>query len=101
MTSYTVQSDTYCTSASQSPLNVWSHLAVTTSGLTGVFYFNGAVSSTVALALTARGATRPYGWIGHSLWANDGASYSYFDDIRIFNRALTAVEITSVYNFSG
>ena len=75
----------------------WHHLAVTINGSTAVFYLDGAVrtgatgtvanptSGTQTLTIGRRSGTTDYPWNG------------LLDDVRIYNRALTPSEISSVY----
>ncbi len=75
----------------------WHHLAVTINGSTAVFYLDGVVqtgatgtvanpmSGTQTLTIGRRSGTTDYPWNGQ------------LDDVRIYNRALTLAEITSVY----
>ena len=76
---------------SQLPLNTWTHLAATYDGTTLRIFVNGVQVGTRAVSgalLTSTGALRLG---GNSIWGE------YFqgrlDDIRIYNRALSAAEI--------
>jgi hypothetical protein len=75
----------------QLPLNTWSHLTATYDGTTLRFYVNGTLTGSRAAAgplLTSTGVLRIG---GNSVWGE------YFkgriDEVRIYNRALTAAEI--------
>jgi len=75
----------------------WHHLAVTINGSTATFYVDGIVqtgatgtvgnppSNTQALVIGRRSGTTDYPWNGQ------------LDDVRIYNRALSASEIVNVY----
>ncbi len=79
-------------------LNTWTHLAVTYNGSQLVLYANGAqVASTAATGsmATTTGALRIG---GNNIW---GEYFSgLIDEVRIYNRALTAAEITTDMNKS-
>jgi hypothetical protein len=77
----------------QLPLNSWTHLATTYDGSTLRIFVNGVQVGTRAVSgalITSSGAVRIG---GNSIWGE------YFqgrlDDIRIYNRALTATEISA------
>ncbi len=79
------------------PLNEWVYVAVTWDGSSAKFYFDGVVD--VVRSLTQ--ATSHSGvktWIGRV----EGLTPNYFtgkiDEIRIYNRALSATEILNLYN---
>ena len=76
---------------------VWQHVAITKSSTSGVvIYVNGvsvATSSNTANADTASATNRIGGW--------DGTNFGFtgsLDQIRIFPTALTAANVTSLYN---
>jgi hypothetical protein len=75
----------------QLPLNTWSHLAVTFDNSTLRIFVNGVQVGSRAVAgplLTSTGVLR-FG--GNSIWGEYFAGR--LDDIRIYNRALSAAEI--------
>ena len=78
------------------PLNTWTHLAATYDGAMLRLYVNGALVQSKAVSgsiVTSTGALRIG---GNSIWGE------YFngtiDEVRIYNRALTAAEIVSDMN---
>jgi glucose/arabinose dehydrogenase len=75
------------------PLNTWSHLAMTWDGTTQRMYVNGAQVSSTALTGTARTSTSPLRIGGNTVWPEwfNGV----LDDVRVYNRALTAAEVLS------
>jgi hypothetical protein len=88
------------------PLNKWSHLAITFDGLVKRLYINGAqaVSRDELGALVYDAAPVPM-TIG-SDWANNSSNSRFvgrIDEVALYNRALTADEILSIYNadFAG
>ena len=77
----------------------WHHVAVTLNGATGTLYVDGlqvGQNTTMTLKPSDLGATTQ-NWIGRSQFADpylDGR----VDDFRIYNRAISASEVTSVMN---
>ena len=78
---------------SQLPLNTWSFVAVTYDGATIRVYLNGTQISTSNRTTTMPVTAQPLRIGGDSQWGE------YFngliDNIRIYNRALSAAEITT------
>ncbi len=80
--------------------NTWHHITFThTSGNSGQFYWDGvAVSTTVVSSFAVTGVTNlpvDIGW---------GQANSYFwngslDEVRLYNRTLSATEVKELYNF--
>ncbi len=81
--------------ATQTPLNQWAHLALTFSSGIGSIYING---SRVALGnmTTPQNVLRTLNFIGRSQWVVDAYADATFDDFRIYNRALTTNELMSL-----
>jgi hypothetical protein len=75
------------------PLNTWSHLAVTYDGTTLRLYVNGTQVSSRAVS----GAMRVTGGVlrigGNAVWPE--AFAGRIDEVRVYNRALTAADITT------
>jgi hypothetical protein len=77
----------------------WVHVAVTLSGNTGTLYVNGAVVGTntsMTLKPSSLGTTGN-NWIGRSQYS-DPYLNGQIDNFRIYNRALSASEISSLYS---
>ncbi len=78
------------------PLNQWSHIQVVRSGLNLYFYKNGQlVGSDSYLAgtiYTGNGVLIGKGYYGGSMYFN-----GLIDDVRIYNRVLSATEIQALY----
>lgn len=76
----------------------WMHVAVTLSGTTGTLYVNGtAVATNTAMTLkpSSLGSTTQ-NYIGKSQYAGDAYLNGLVDDFRIYNRALSASEISAL-----
>jgi hypothetical protein len=82
------------------PAGTWTHVAIVLGTGGGTLYINGAVAATNA-ALTLRptdlGATTN-NWLGRSQFAVDPYFDGQIDDFRIYATALTAAQITTIYN---
>jgi hypothetical protein len=78
------------------PLNRWSHLAATYDGATIRLYVNGVEAGTAAAAGALPASANPLRIGGNSVWGE------YFkgriDEVRIYNRALSAAEIAADMN---
>jgi hypothetical protein len=77
-------------------LNTWSHLAVTYGGGSFRLYVNGTQVGTVALTGNIRTSTGALRIGGNSVWQEWFAGR--IDEVRIYNRALTAAEISAGMN---
>ncbi len=81
---------------SQVPLNTWTHLAATYDGTTMRVYMNGIQVGSRAQTGSMLVSTRTLRIGGNSVWGE------YFngliDDVRVYNRALSAAEIQSDMN---
>jgi concanavalin A-like lectin/glucanase superfamily protein/fibronectin type III domain protein len=77
-------------------LNTWSHLAATYDGTTVRLYVNGVEAGTAAGAGALPASANPLRIGGNSVWGE------YFkgriDEVRIYDRALSAAEITADMN---
>ena len=73
------------------PLNTWTHLAATFDGGSLRFYVNGSLVRTVARSGAIQTSSSPLRIGGNTIWGE------YFrgliDEVRIYNRALSATEI--------
>jgi autotransporter-associated beta strand protein len=76
------------------PLNTWTHFAVTQSGNTCSIYINGALvasSASISIKPAAIGSTNQ-NYLGKSQW-NDPMFKGAIDEFRIYSRALSASEV--------
>jgi len=80
------------------PVGVWKHVAVVLDGQRASLYVDGALES-FKNSFTMRpidiGATQN-NWLGRSEYAVDPYFKGKLDDFRIYDRALTAVEVASI-----
>jgi hypothetical protein len=77
----------------QLPLNAWTHLAATYDGAALRLYVNGALASTRAMTGPITASASPLRIGGNTIW---GEFFNgVIDELRIYNRALTAQEIQS------
>jgi hypothetical protein len=74
-------------------LNQWTHVAYVKAGNRLTLYLNGIKDSEVTLAGTVLGNTGPL-YVGKDPWY--GGAASSLDDLRIYNRALTAAEVQAL-----
>ena len=82
------------------PVGTWTHVAIVLGAGGGTFYIDGAVVGTNA-ALTLRPAdlgAAANNWIGRSQFTADPSFNGQIDDLRIYASALTAGQITTIYN---
>ncbi|HWL32781.1 MAG TPA: LamG domain-containing protein, partial [Gaiellaceae bacterium] len=73
------------------PLNAWSHLATTYDGSVVRLYVNGAQAGSLPFSGSMAASTGPLRIGGNGVWAEWFAGL--IDEVRIYNRALTASEI--------
>ena len=78
------------------PLGTWTHLATTYDGTTLRVYVNGVQVGSLAATGTIASSTGQVTIGGNSVWGEYFAGA--VDDVRIYNRALSAAEITSLMN---
>ena len=78
------------------PLRRWSHLAATYDGTTLRLYVNGTLASSRAVSGAMPSSTGPLRIGGNSVWGE------YFtgliDEVRVYNRALSAAEVQADMN---
>ncbi|MGC1376374.1 MAG: LamG-like jellyroll fold domain-containing protein, partial [Anaerolineales bacterium] len=77
----------------------WIHIAITRNGNTGTLYVNGAsvaTNTSMTLSPASLGAT-VNNWIGRSQFSGDPYLNGAIDEFRIYNRALSAAEISTLY----
>jgi len=76
----------------------WVHVAVTLDGSTGVLYVNGSAVDTQTITLTPQDVVGLNTWLGKSQYPADPNFNGKIDEVTIFNRALSASEISTIYD---
>jgi hypothetical protein len=82
--------------AAQLPLAVWTHLAVTFDGASLRLYVDGTLANTTAVSGAMSGSDGPLRIGGNAVW--DEWFDGLIDELRIYNRALSATEIETDMN---
>lgn len=83
----------------RSALGTWVHIVTVLRGIKGEVWKNGVNTTTVSGITGIPCSTlRTKCYFGKSPWTSDGYFHGKMDDIRIYNRALSALEIDSLYN---
>jgi hypothetical protein len=80
-------------------VGVWTHVAIVLGTGGGTLYLNAVASgtnATMALRPVDLGATAN-NWLGRSEYTTDPYFDGQLDELRIYNRALTAADITAIY----
>ncbi|MEV4314353.1 LamG-like jellyroll fold domain-containing protein [Actinocrispum sp. NPDC049592] len=75
------------------PLNTWSHLTVTYNGSTMRLYVNGSEVANAPVTGNIASSTAPLRLGGNLIWGEYFAGE--MDDVRIYNRALSATEVSA------
>jgi Concanavalin A-like lectin/glucanases superfamily len=81
------------------PLNTWTHVAAVRNGSTMTLYINGVQAATGSNMLGNLVDTSSPLLLGQSSggWGNDSFD-GRLDELRIYNRALSASEVSALYN---
>jgi len=75
----------------------WHHIAVTINGSTAVFYVDGVVQTGASGTVGNPPATTQRLTIGARSGAGDYSWNGQLDDVRLYNRALSAAEVTNIF----
>ena len=80
--------------------NQWYFLAVTWDGTTAKAYINGNLDNSASASGTLTGDATTEGWIGAHRYGNSSweRTNGELSDVKVYNRALTQDEITTLYN---
>lgn len=92
----TTPSTHFVKGASTIPSGAWTHLAATYNGATLRLFVNGAQVSSQSLTQPIVVSSGPLQIGGNTIWGEYFAGL--IDDVRVYNRALTAAEISGVMN---
>ena len=81
--------------------NVWRHLVwtISTDG-TWKYYVDGVLLKTDANVVLPSRIARTNAWLGRTLW-NDAPYNGLIDDFRIYDTALDANDVASLYQYTG
>ena len=80
--------------------NTWYHVSAVFNGTTATLYLNGQQVSSYGSMPQLRNVARANNYWGASNWSGDPAWQGQQDELRFWNRALTASEIAGNYNIS-
>ena len=80
------------TGTTATPLNAWTHLAATYDGATLRLYVNGVQAASRAVTGSIRATTGVLRIGGNNIWTNEWFA-GLIDEVRLYNKALTAAEI--------
>jgi hypothetical protein len=80
------------------PIGVWTHVAVTLAGASGILYVNGTAVGTNTAMTTApfRMSSTSQNWLGRSQWPQDPYFNGLIDEFRIYNGVLTQAQIAAL-----
>ena len=87
-------SDTGVAATPALPLNAWSHVTVTYDATTLRVYVGGAQVATRAVTGALQNGSGPLRIGGNGVWAGEFFS-GRLDEVRVYNRALTAAEVAA------
>ena len=76
---------------------VWTHVAVTLNGSTGILYVNGtSAASNTSMTVKPSDFESIYNYIGKSQFSVDPLFAGRIDDFRIYNRVMSAAQIAAI-----
>ena len=75
----------------------WSHVVAVHDGAEDIIYINGEKANSKAVSGTLKAASAPFG-LGWNPIDNGNNMVGSLDDVIVFNRALSATEVTDLYN---
>ena len=80
------------------PKNNWTHIASTQTGTNSTVWINGVSKGNINNMYVPANVIHTYSYIGYSrYYPGDQLVNTYFDDVIIFKRSLTAAEVTYIY----
>jgi len=87
--------------ASALPLNTWTHVATTYDGATQRFYVNGVEVASRAQSGAITVSDQPLRIGGNGSFPGGEFFHGLIDEVKVYNRALTAAEIGAAAGVSG
>jgi Concanavalin A-like lectin/glucanases superfamily len=78
------------------PVGEWCHVAVTLIGNTGTLYVNGAAVAATSITLDPASIAQTANYLGDSQFTADPLFDGALDDLRIYNRGLSAAEVAAL-----
>jgi hypothetical protein len=88
-----------CNATTASSVNQWIHVLATWKNNEWKVYYNGILESTCNFS------SYPILWNSAQMYIGSLGTSEWFigkiDEIRVYNRALTAIDVTALYNYSG
>jgi hypothetical protein len=82
-------------------LGKWQFLAVTFTSTMSCIYLNGQLIGSLTHSYNLPNIVRTTCYIGRSAWSFDGYSASLLDDLRFYNKSLSASEILELFYFES
>ena len=83
-------------------VNVWQHVCLTVTGTTGKLYYNGALqATTITLSAQKLVTTFTSSYLGGMNPYSNDLYRGQLDEVRIYSRAISQAEVTSIFNFRG
>jgi hypothetical protein len=83
------------------PTGVWKHVTVVFSSGTAAIYVDGTMVSMASSILPPQALGLNYAFIGKSQFGVDPFIDAQIDEFRVYNRALSASEIQTVFQYAG
>ena len=80
------------------PPSIWQHVAFTLSGETATLYLNGLPIASGTITQEPGDVAGDNVWLGRSQFPTDPYTFAHFDEVALFNRALSPSEVSAVFN---
>lgn len=89
----------YVISSTVVPQNTWAHISMVVNGTSLLYYVNNVLVSSQTRTAYGSSTTDPITYFVGSI--DNTAAIDYLDELRIYNRSLSATEITEIYEYGG
>jgi hypothetical protein len=83
------------------PKNQWAHVGLTLNGTTGTLYINGSPAGTHTINLDPKDIGATNNFLGKSAFAENPYLNGLLDEVRVYSRALSQVELQGLMAGSG